>query len=136
LSISGIGIKIAKVYVNGVRHRWMIPFIQSNAMKKRALTMKKKQNKTNRRRIIFSTHAPEAKNVSLVGEFNNWNPEKHPMKSEGNGQWIKTVMLNPGTYEYKFLVDENWLLDTKNDHSRLNCYGTLNSVITVSPWQK
>jgi 5'-AMP-activated protein kinase regulatory beta subunit len=102
-------------------------------MLKGVLTMNKKQKKTNRRRITFLINAPEARKVSLVGEFNNWNPGKHPMKSEDKGQWIKTVMLNPGTYEYKFLVDENWLLDTKNDHSRLNCYGTLNSLITVSP---
>ena len=45
-------------------------------------------------------------------------------------------MLEPGTYEYKFLTDENWMLDTKNDFSCFNCYGTLNSLITVSPWQK
>jgi len=102
-------------------------------VKKEALIMKKKQKKTNQRRITFLINASEAKKVSLVGEFNNWNPEKHSMKSEDKGQWIKTVMLNPGTYEYKFLVDGNWLLDTKNDHSRLNCYGTLNSLITVSP---
>jgi len=85
-----------------------------------------------RRRITFSLNVPEARKVSLVGEFNNWDPKKHPMKSEGNGQWTKRVILEPGTYEYKFLVDENWMLDTKNDHSRLNSYGTLNNVIMVS----
>ena len=99
--------------------------------------MKKQiQNKTNRRRIIFSFNAPEAGQVSLVGKFNNWDPAKHSMKNDGNGLWTKTVMLEPGTYEYKFLTDENWMLDTKNDFSCFNCYGTLNSLITVSPWQK
>ena len=97
---------------------------------------KQMQKKTKRRRIIFSFNAPNAGKVSLVGEFNNWDPKKHPMKSEGNGLWTKTVMLKPGRYEYKFLADENWMLDTQNDHSCLNSYGTLNSLITVSPLQK
>lgn len=99
--------------------------------------MKKQiQKKTKRRRIMFSFNAPEAGQVSLVGNFNNWDSAKHPMKSDGNGLWTKTVMLDPGTYEYKFLADKNWMIDTKNRHSRLNGYGTLNSLITVSTMQK
>lgn len=99
--------------------------------------MKKQiQKKTKRRRITFSFNAPEAGQVSLVGKFNNWDPAKHPMKNDGNGLWTKTVMLEPGSYEYKFLADESWMLDTKNCFSCFNCYGTLNNLITVSPWQK
>lgn len=97
---------------------------------------KQMQKKTKRRRITFSFNAPEAGQVSLVGEFNNWDPAKHPMKSDDNGLWTRTIMLEPGIYEYKFLEDENWMLDNKNEHSRLNCYGTLNSLIAVLPWQK
>jgi 5'-AMP-activated protein kinase regulatory beta subunit len=97
---------------------------------------KQMQKKTKRRRTTFSFSAPEAGKVSLVGEFNNWDPSKHPMKCDDNGLWTKTVMLEPGIYEYKFLADENWMLDTKNEDSHRNCYGSFNSVITVSPWQK
>ncbi|MGD9106789.1 MAG: isoamylase early set domain-containing protein, partial [Desulfobacterales bacterium] len=95
-------------------------------------SMKKQMQKKKRRRIIFSFNAADAGKVSLVGEFNNWDPKKHPMKCDNNGLWTKTVMLEPGIYEYKFLVDEDWMLDAQNDHFRLNCYGTLNSLITVS----
>lgn len=99
--------------------------------------MKKQvQKKTKRRRITFSFKTSDAKKVSLVGEFNNWDPAKHPMNCVDNGLWTKTVILEPGTYEYKFRVDEKWMVDTQNDSSRLNRYGTLNSLITVSPWLK
>lgn len=91
------------------------------------------QKKTKRRRITFEFDDPEARKVSLVGEFNNWDPAKHPMKCDESGLWTKTVVLEPGVYEYKFLADENWVLDTQNENSRLNRYGTLNSLITVSP---
>lgn len=90
------------------------------------------QKKTKRRRITFSFHASETQKVSLVGEFNNWDTEKHPMKYEGDGLWSKTILLAPGVYEYKFLADGNWMLDAKNDYTRPNRYGTLNNVITVS----
>ena len=97
---------------------------------------KQMRNKTKRHRIIFSFNAPDAGKVSLVREFNNWNPATHPMKCDDNGLWTKTIMLAPGIYEYKFLADENWMIDTKNEHSRRNCYGSLNSLITVSPLKK
>ncbi len=32
------------------------------------------------RAINFICHAPQAKSVSLVGDFNQWNPSSHPMK--------------------------------------------------------
>ena len=94
------------------------------------------QNKIKRRRITFSFNAPRAGKVSLVGEFNNWDPAKHPMKCDEKGLWTKTVMLVPGTYEYKFLMDAKWMLDTQNDRSCQNSFGTLNSLITVSPHKK
>jgi 5'-AMP-activated protein kinase regulatory beta subunit len=95
--------------------------------------MKKQVQKSpKRRRITFSFDAPKVANVSLVGEFNNWDPSKHPMKCNANGKWTKTVVLDPGIYEYKFVADENWVADPQNSHARLNCYGTFNSLITVS----
>jgi len=71
--------------------------------KKRSKTMSKQTTK--RRRIMFSFEATAAGEVILMGDFNNWNPKKHPMKNDGNGTWSKTVVLSPGKYEYKFFVD-------------------------------
>ncbi|PHN06892.1 serine hydrolase [Flavilitoribacter nigricans] len=56
---------------------------------------------------------PNARSVQLVGSFNNWNSLSHPMSRE-NGQWIGRVDLEPGTYEYKFIVDGVWLADPWN----------------------
>ena len=48
----------------------------------------------------------------------------------------KTVVLKPGTYEYKFWVDGEWMLDAGNDNRCANNFGTVNSFVTVSPWQQ
>ena len=41
------------------------------------------------------------------------------------------MMLEPGTYEYKFVVDGEWKLDSNNPNFAPNDLGTLNSVLVV-----
>jgi 1,4-alpha-glucan branching enzyme len=88
--------------------------------------------KPKRRRVNFSLVAPSAESVYLAGDFNAWDPWKHPMKKSENSVWQKTVMLFPGRYEYRFLVDGRWTNDLQNPETCPNCYGTLNNVIQVS----
>lgn len=84
-----------------------------------------------RRRVTFSFKATVANEVILMGDFNNWNPKKHPMKNDGGGTWSKTVVLSPGEHEYKFFVDGEWKKDPRNDQTCLNCFGTQNSVLNL-----
>ena len=83
------------------------------------------------KKVTFSLEAAEAKEVVLMGDFNNWNPKTHPMKKEKNGRWNKTVKLSPGKYEYKFLVDGNWVQDPQNNQTCLNSFGTQNNVYNL-----
>jgi 5'-AMP-activated protein kinase regulatory beta subunit len=90
------------------------------------------QRKTaKRRRILFSIDAPQAREVAVVGDFNTWDRASHPMKNDGNGQWQKVMMLPPGQYEYKFLVDGQWRTDPNNPRQCTNCYGTNNNILHV-----
>jgi len=82
-----------------------------------------------KRKATFSIQLPDAQKVYLAGTFNNWNPKKHPMHQKENGTWEKTVIIPPGIYEYKFLVDGRWEKDTQNCLTCLNCFGTKNSVL-------
>ena len=43
-----------------------------------------------------------------MGDFNNWDPNVHLIKNDGKGIWTKSVMIPPGKYEYKFLIDGDW----------------------------
>ena len=92
----------------------------------------KSKQKIKRRRVTFSFESSDAKEVILMGDFNHWNSKKHPMKSNGNGMWKKSVMIPPGKYEYKFLVDRQWEEDPQNDQTRLNCFGTYNNVLNLT----
>lgn len=55
--------------------------------------------------VTFVFYAPKAKSVSLVGTFNDWNPEKTPMNRGKDGTWSVQVSLAQGRHEYLFLVD-------------------------------
>ena len=38
--------------------------------------------------VHFAVWAPNAKQVSVIGDFNGWNPASHPLKSLGvSGIW-------------------------------------------------
>jgi len=92
----------------------------------------KSKQKIKNRGVMFSLEATEAKNVVLMGNFNDWSLKKHPMKRDENGIWNKRVMLSPGKYEYKFLVDGQWREDPRNDRLCPNCFGTQNSVLDLT----
>jgi len=87
------------------------------------------KHKNKRRSWTFSLEASEAKEVVLMGDFNDWSPEKHPMRKDENGTWKKRVILSPGNYEYKFLVDGQWKEDPRNNLRCPNRFGSYNSFI-------
>jgi chromosome partitioning protein len=65
--------------------------------------------------VLFSIYSPEANNVYLAADFNEWKPEREPLFDiEGNGVWQRIVNLKPGRYQYKFVVDGKWIKDPTN----------------------
>jgi len=91
--------------------------------------MAKKNAKT--RRVEFKYNNGEASSVVLVGDFNSWDQNKNEMKKSKDGAYHKILMLPPGKYEYKFLVDGQWKNDPLNKNTTKNCFETLNNVIEV-----
>ena len=60
----------------------------------------------NQSRVVrFMYMAPHAAAVSVVGDFNNWQAEAHPMKRLPDGGWTASIALHHGHHRYQFLVD-------------------------------
>ena len=72
---------------------------------------------------------PHARLVTLAGEFNGWNPVSLPFIRQ-NGEWVCTLGLEPGRYEYKLIIDGVWTPDPENPEVTVN-EGNLNSVMVV-----
>ena len=90
-----------------------------------------KQTETTNATVFVCQAKPEAREVYLVGEFNNWNPRADRMAKTKNG-FRKTLRLSPGEYQYKFLVDGHWHNDPAAAKQVPNAFGTTNSVIRVT----
>ncbi len=61
--------------------------------------------------VDFICRAPQAKSVSLVGDFNKWDPKAHLMTRMPDGGWIIRLELPHGHHQYLFLVDGQPTLD-------------------------
>jgi 1,4-alpha-glucan branching enzyme len=82
--------------------------------------------------VLFTLDQPEAQIVYLCGDFNEWSPRSLRMFRRGaSGPWERRVTLEPGRYQYKFIVDGVWIHDTAARESTPNLHGSLNSVIEV-----
>ena len=82
-------------------------------------------------KIELEFFAPEAKKVQIAGDFNNWNPEKAPLKKASDGKWRIALQLKPGRYEYRYFVDGNWQNDQRSVECVPNVFGTWNCVVKV-----
>ena len=81
--------------------------------------------------VTFILPEPNAKRVTLSGDFNGWSPDAIPMKRHDDGHWETAVELAPGRYHYKFVVDGRWKSDPAAQNHVPNEHGSLNSVVEV-----
>jgi 1,4-alpha-glucan branching enzyme len=98
------------------------------------MTTKKaaKIERPRRKRVTFRFEAGPESDVRLAGTFNNWDVESHPLtRKNGNGTYGTTLLLPPGRYEYKFIVNGEWQCDPACPSFAPNEHGTLNSVVEV-----
>jgi 1,4-alpha-glucan branching enzyme len=69
--------------------------------------------------------------VSVLGDFNGWDPLAHPLKRRANGtRSVAIVMPAGGRYAFKYLADGGtWFNDIEADVHDTNEYGEVNSVV-------
>jgi|YelNatPaOPRAMG01_1025707.scaffolds.fasta_scaffold04194_10 1,4-alpha-glucan branching enzyme len=84
------------------------------------------------RPVNFIVHAPEAKNVCVIGDFNDWTPGAHPLTRLPDGGWHTQILLNHGHHQYLFLIDGKPTLDPKAQGIGRNIKNERVSVIAVS----
>ena len=79
----------------------------------------------------FSLKAPKAHRVLLAGDFTRWLSQPITLRKQLDGVWTATTFLAPGTYHYRFLVDDEWRDDPQCKVRVQNPFGTQNNVIQV-----
>ena len=84
-----------------------------------------------RRKVAFTVQVPDAHEALVAGTFNDWQPQ--PLKAaKSPGSFSLTVMLPPGEYEYRFVIDGQWCNDASCPESVPNPFGESNSLLRVA----
>jgi 1,4-alpha-glucan branching enzyme len=74
---------------------------------------------------------PDARQVYLAGDFNQWNIARHRMARARDGTFRVKVALRPGEYQYKFIADGAWITDAEAQRQVANPFGGVNSVVRI-----
>lgn len=72
-----------------------------------------------------------ARQVILAGDFNRWNQDELKMQKTMNG-WEFSHILPAGNYQYKFIVDGEWITDPANPYFAEQG-GEKNSLFSIKP---
>src|SRR5688572_19094250 len=84
-----------------------------------------------RRKVAFTIQVPNAHEALVAGSFNDWQPQ--PLKAaKSPGSFSLTVLLPPGEYEYRFVIDGQWCNDATCPETVPNPFGESNSLLRVA----
>ncbi len=82
---------------------------------------------------------PTKKDISIavIGSFNDWSKGKNKLMDEDqNGIYELTLYLKPESYQYKFIVGDEFILDPKNKNVVSNNIGGWNSLLDLTSFKK
>ena len=84
------------------------------------------------RGALFVHPADRDATVAIAADFNGWSASATPMTyNERLGVHEACVPLEPGTYEYRLVIDGTWIADPFNIETRSNPYGGTNSRFVI-----
>ncbi len=93
--------------------------------------LKEELPKFNLTEVSLAFAAPDAEQVYVVGDFNNWKLDENSLMTAENGIWNKKMSLVSGRYRYRFVKDGQWLEDPHNPNKAMNPYGQMDSFIEI-----
>ena len=83
--------------------------------------------------VTFVLAAAGARSVALAGDFDGWDPARLPLRREASGLWTVDVPLQPGRYQYAFVVDgRRFVADPAAPRAGGDDFGQPTSVVTVA----
>jgi 1,4-alpha-glucan branching enzyme len=83
--------------------------------------------------VSFRLWAPHAERVSVIGSFNGWDSDKHPLQAEENGYWSADVAEARAGDQYKFLLTTEKGALTRIDPYAREVTGSVGNAIVHDP---
>lgn len=83
-------------------------------------------------KVTFYTEELEGASAFVVGDFNNWNAEQHPMQKLKDGRFKTVIDLESGKeFAFRYLVHGAWHNDAEPDREVQNEFGGTNSIVST-----
>lgn len=83
--------------------------------------------------VRFAVMAPGVQRVSVVGDFNQWNPTSTPLELADDGKtWSVMLPLGAGRHTYAFVIDGEIVADPSAPRSLDDDFGKPSSLVLVS----
>lgn len=80
--------------------------------------------------IEFRFFRAKARQVNVVGDFNQWSRTSTAMRPLGDGWWAATLRFESGDYRFRYFADGEWYTDYASNGIEKDKWGT-NSVLVV-----
>jgi len=80
---------------------------------------------------LFQTVSPNAREVEIAGDFNQWVPEPLVRRGGQEGLWQKVLPLMHGHVRYKFIIDGEWQVDPFYPVHRENAFGSQDTYLEI-----
>lgn len=95
-------------------------------------TLKRKAKGVAVRPVRILAHFKDASEVTITGDFTGWARDQVRLDRGLGPHWHATLLLAPGTYQYRLLVDGDWRDDPHAEQRVPNPFGTQNCILTVT----
>lgn len=97
------------------------------------MIQRQKRNDSNQVEVTFVLPADAPRPLTVVGDFNQWNPSANPFQRSNNGSYATTLVLDANRrYAFRYLCDNGrWLNEGFADAFETNGFGTDNSILIL-----
>lgn len=84
-------------------------------------------------KVTFSVEAKDARQASVVGDFNSWDPKEGALSKLKNGTFKGVFNINAAAvYEFKYLIDGVFINEAEADSFKWNEFaGSENGILEV-----
>jgi predicted esterase len=82
--------------------------------------------------ILFSYYSPRAREVFLSGDFNGWKHGTLRLVKGSDDVWrLVLKLVHNRSYDYKYIIDGNWITDPNNPDLNPDTAGGANSIVYI-----
>ncbi len=81
--------------------------------------------------VRFRLRAPDATTVAVAADFNGWDPEANSLARSAGGSWELALQLPPGSYQYVYVVDGEWITPPRAAVTLDDGFGGTNGLFKV-----